>query len=145
MRTRQDYDDSRDEEVQKVTRAQHRRRMAAGAVAFRIVQQSSSSLAGYIEASGDIAGDEDWEEYATGATFATVTGKVYAKARYDHTTVDTLLSLVALNLPRIIKRRREELAGIRVCVGRRAPQSSARCCGADRSCAPAKDRSLFLR
>ena len=84
---------------------------------FEYVQQSLVELcAGYIEATADIAGDEDWEEYdwrdLCDCHDASI---VYARARYDFTIVDTLLSLVTpQSAAGIIKRRRKELAGIRV-------------------------------
>ena len=118
VRSRQDYDDSQDEEVTKGLLVLNTAGEWQPALSlFEYVQQSLVELcAGYIEATADIAGDEDWEEYdwrdLCDCHDASI---VYARARYDFTIVDTLLSLVTpQSAAGIIKRRRKELAGIRV-------------------------------
>ena len=132
---------------------------------FEYVQQSLVELcAGYIKASADKASDEGWEDYVRDhlggenniewrdlcgcrdarGVYATPVGLT----RGNYTDIDTLLSLVTpKSAAGIIKRRREELAGIRalrlVAVRLRVPHEIV---GQIESFfAPAKDAVPFRR
>ena len=133
VRSRQDYDDSQDEEVTKELLVLNTAGEWQPALSlFEYVQQSLVELcAGYIEASEDKASDEGWEDYVRDhlggenyIEWRDLCGchdarGFYAKpvglTRGNYTTVDTLLSCVTPQVAAdIIERRRKELAGIRV-------------------------------
>ena len=114
VRTRQDYDDSRDEEYTKELLVLNTDGEWQPALSlFEYVQQSLVELcAGYIEASADKPREQGWTNVPHDAWH------VYAEpvglTRADITDIDTLLCFVTTRVAAgIVKRRSKELASIR--------------------------------